>query len=702
MSSIRTLWILAVSALFVPCLAQAQVSASLVSLQRTVQPGRPLTVALRLEHQPQWHTYWLNAGTGYPTRLAWRLPEGWTAADIQWPTPELLKDSRGIVTGHGYDGVLYLPVMLTPPADLQSRASIKISATATWLMCADICVPGKADLSMTLPASGGAPQIDASVQAGLARMPMPHGADGWKVSASQDAKAVTLHVTGPRAMKGPHFFAESEFIQYDKPQESVAQSDNITLTLPVAEDVAERPSRLAGVLSYTDGSGMHRGLKVDVPLSFGGEASKVAGWVVLGGNSTSGALRAGGSTSGLAGGLLILAFVGGLILNLMPCVFPVLGIKIVGFINQAGSDRRKVTLHGLLFTLGVVTSFWALAGVLAALRMSGSQMGWGFQLQSAPFVFVLAVIMLVFALSLSGLFEFGVRATGVGSSLLLRDGYLGTFFAGVLATIVATPCSAPFLAPALGAALSLPTGQSFIIFTAIAFGLSSPYLLLSAFPQSIKILPRPGRWMETFKQAMAFPLYATVAYLIWILAGQSSDNGLLAALTGLVLIAMAVWLYGRYSTSSSSIGRFRVAAAGALMLLACGLVLGWPRAAAATDLVWEPWSVERIAQLRAEEGRAIYVDFTARWCATCQANKKLVFGSNEVKRYFREHDVALLKADWTNSDPRITAELAKWNRSAVPFNLIYSPGEPEPTVLPEILTASIVLAALNDPAALRR
>jgi thiol:disulfide interchange protein DsbD len=249
--------------------------------------------------------------------------------------------------------------------------------------------------------------------------------------------------------------------------------------------------------------------------------------------------------------------------------------------------------------------------------------------------------------------------------------------------------------------LALPAGQSFAVFTAIGVGLSAPYLLLSIFPKAVRVLPRSGPWMVTFKQAMAFPLYATVAYLVWVLAGQTSENGLLMALLGLTVVAMAIWLYGHYNAHGASRGRARYAVAGAVVLLALGLDLGWPRAPTATDIVWEKWSTERVAELRAA-GRPIYVDFTARWCATCQANKKVVFASTDVKTYFRDHKVATLKADWTNADPLITAELAKWNRSAVPFNLVYLPGVPTPKVLPEILTPAVVLnALLASPEALR-
>lgn len=669
-----------VMGLAAPIMAQSQVRASLVSAQMSVQPGRPFTVALRMEHEPHWHSYWLNAGTGYPTHLKWDLPAGWNAGAIQWPTPILIKDAQGNITGHGYDGVLYLPITVTAPANAKTGEDVVLKAAANWLMCADICIPGKADVGLTLPVSADTPKPDAEVQAELAKMPMPHDAQGWHVAASKDAKTTMLYVAGPDVIGDPHFYSESEFIQYDKPQQVTGTSQKLALSLPIAADSRELPGKLVGLLAYTDGSGAYRGLKVDVPFSSANmEAAAIGGTA---------------AAATLSAGIVVLAFLGGLILNLMPCVFPVLGIKVVGFVNEAGSERRKVTLHGLAFTLGVLLSFWVLAGALAALRAGGQQLGWGFQLQSAPFVFVLAVVLLVFALSLSGVFEFGLRATGVGAHLQMKSGFGGSFFTGVLATVVATPCSAPFLAPALGAALALPIAQSFVVFTFIAIGLSAPYLLLSIFPQAVNLLPKPGRWMETFKQAMAFPLYATVGYLIWVLAGQTSESGLLSALLGLTVIALAVWLYGRYNSLGAGGTRARIVRVGALVLLVVGVNLGWPQAARPSDIVWEPWSVARIEQLR-REGRAIYVDFTARWCATCQANKEVVFSSSEVKDYFRLHNIATLKADWTNSDPLITAELAKWNRSAVPFDLVYLPGTAEPRVLPEILTPSIVLAAVK-------
>ena len=689
--------------------AQTQVKASLVAADASVQPGRPLTVALRLQHKEHWHTYWINPGTGLPTSLSWKLPAGWKAGEILWPAPMVLRDTRGNVTGHGYEGDLLLPVTLTPPADVAPGGRVDLKAAAEWLMCEEVCIPGSAEVSLSLPIAAAAPAPDAEwgerIRAVLSRLPRPDPA--WKATASRSGADISLTLvptagTPAHVPDGLHFFSADALVAYDLAQTAKPDGKGgFVLALKADAAAPADAKRLVGVVTARNGwkpDGSLPGLAIDV--AFTAAPSPAAAVAQSGAKVAAGKPAA--APASLAGTLL-LAFLGGLILNLMPCVFPVLGIKILGFVNQAGHQRGRIVAHGLVFTGGVLASFWALAGALAVLRAGGDQLGWGFQLQSAPFVYGLAVLLLVFGMNMSGVFEFGLSATAVGGDLQMKSGYAGSFFTGVLATVVATPCSAPFLAPALGAALAVPPAESFAIFTAIALGLSTPYLLLSIFPGAVKVLPRPGAWMETFKQFMAFPLYGTVGYLVWVLAAQTSEEGFLWTLLSFAVIALAVWIYGRWNAPGASAGRARFGVAGLVVVGAAGLWLGWPRPvnASATpaagqppSVVWEAWSPEAVAKLRAE-GRIIYVDFTARWCATCQTNKKIVFASDEVLRHFAENRIATLRADWTNKDPRITAELARYQRSAVPFNVIWRPGRDQPEILPELLTPGIVLEALR-------
>ena len=679
--------------------APMHVQASLVAADASVQAGHALTVALRFVHDEHWHTYWVNPGTGLPTSLDWKLPPGWKAGEIQWPTPHVLKDSRGNIVGSGYEGELLLPVILTPPADLAPGSSVTLTAHADWLMCEDVCIPGNTDVSLTLPVSADAPKPEATsgekIRATVAGLPRADPA--WKISATRAAKTITLTVT-PTAASGttpanPHFFSLDNLVAYDAPQTSQPDGHGgLVLTLKLSPDGPPDAKQLLGVVTADPGWLPNlRGLQVAADFAAGAQRSTL---------NAQPAKNAQPPATTLAGTLL-LALVGGLILNLMPCVFPVLGIKILGFVNQSGHQRSKIVAHGLTFTFGVLLSFWTLATVLAVLRAGGDQLGWGFQLQSPVFVYALAVVMLVFGMNMSGVFEFGLRATAVGGELQMKSGYAGSFFTGVLATVVATPCSAPFLAPALGAALAVSTVESYAIFTAIGIGLSLPYLTLSIFPQAVKVLPRPGAWMETFKQFMAFPLYATVGYLIWVLAAQTGEEGFRNVLFSLVLVAMGVWMYGRWNVPGSSSGRMRFGVASLIVVSGLGLWVGWPRTAVAQsptsgipEVVWEPWSAEAVAKYQAE-GRIIYVDFTARWCATCQANKRLVFHSDDVLKFFADKKIVTLRGDWTNKDPKITAELARYSRSAVPFNVIWMPGQKEPVILPELLTPGMVLDALK-------
>ncbi len=666
------------------------VAVDLVSAAAGVEPGHTLQVALRMQHDPGWHSYWIYPGTGYPTTIQWTLPPGWKAGSIHWPVPKVLRDANGTIVGNGYDGTDYFFIDLTPPADLQPGTSVTLKAAVDWLMCQNECMPGDANVSLTLPVVNGPPPADPAWAPRLKKAlgQLPHPPAGWQFEAGHTPKSVTFTFRPPTGSHFQpadfHFFADDGLIAYDQPQTVRAGKDG-TYTMHLAVDPSgpKNPTHLVGVLALA--SGGVPGIRIDVPFGGTNRALAAAGGA---------AMAATGSRAGFAG-TLVLAFLGGLILNLMPCVFPVLGIKILGFVHQAGAERRKVSLHGVVFTIGVVLSFWVLAGILIALRAGGRELGWGFQLQEPGFVYVLALLMMIFALNLSGVFEVGLSAVGLGARLQAKSGLTGSFFTGVLATAVATPCSAPFVGPALGAALALSGGESIVVFTFIALGLSVPYLLLSIFPGALKFLPKPGEWMEGFKQLMAFLLYATVGFLVWVLAGQTSDTGLLKVLFSLVLVAMAAWIYGRWTQHRGKAWRRPLGYVFAAALLIAGTTFGYPRR---PDLTWQPWSPATVTQLQSE-GKVVYVDFTARWCATCQSNKAVVFSSKKVLTELHKHGVVLLRADWTNKDPRITEALASFGRSAVPFDLIYAPGHAQPIILPELLTPDIVLRALKKATA---
>lgn len=397
-------------------------------------------------------------------------------------------------------------------------------------------------------------------------------------------------------------------------------------------------------------------------------------------------------------GYLIFAFIGGLILNIMPCVFPVLGIKIMSVVQQAGEDKKQVLLHGLAYTLGILLCFWALGGLVIALGKT-----WGFQLQSPGFVYGLCVFFLIFGLNMAGLFEIGASAVGVGADLQAKHGLSGSFFSGLLATVVATPCSAPFLGSALGYTVTLPAPQAMLMFTMIGIGLASPFLVLSLMPNLVSALPRPGAWMESFKQAMSFLLFGTVAFLAWVLTGMIEGQPMLFLLFSLVIIALGCWIYGRWSLPHKP-SRTRLIAV--LLTLGCligGMTFGWPKVekGAASEsshveggLTWESWSPEKAEQLRGE-GKAVFIDYTAKWCFTCQVNKR-VYKDAALQKLIADKKIVLLKADWTNEDPRITKALSDLGKAAVPVNVLYLPGKPEPVVLPELLSVDNVSEALNQ------
>lgn len=689
------------TALHAGLVRDGHVAAELVVESQIIRPGQSVNAALRLVHDPHWHTYWINPGTGYPTSLTWKLPEGLSASEMKWPTPKVYNQA-GIVN-YVYEGETLLPftITLSRDAPVASGESLSLAATADWLMCdEDSCVPGSADLVLQLTVGGGDSVAAASPHAWAiagALRALPQPANGWQTTAyaTGGSTGVILEIAPKIGTKhipeGLYFFSLDGAIDAEAEQRFTAGEaghSGVELTLSAA--FSEPLERIRGVLYSANGWGSEvagKGIFLDLLIGVSGSI----GAALLTGNDAK-------VSSDVAVDLfqvIGLAYLGGLILNLMPCVFPVLGIKVMGFVNKAGQDALKVKLHGLVYTLGILISFWVLAGLLIFLRAGGQELGWGFQLQEPAFVFFLTLVLLLFGLNLSGVFEIGLSATGVGGDLAHKSGYSGSFFSGVLATVVSTPCAAPFLAPALGAALALAPLQSLLVFTSIGLGLASPYLLLSVFPSLVRFLPRPGNWMESFKQAMAFPMYGAAALLVWVMAGQISEDGLLFTLLALVMASVAAWIFGRWAQAGGG-GKARVRwlgrACSALMLL-LAVYLGYPRAP--SDF-WQEWSPERVEQLR-EQGKPIYVDFTARWCTTCRTNKAAVFqATDRVKKAFKQQGVVALKADWTNRDPLIAAALEEFGRAAVPLNLFYLPGAQEPVILPEILTPDAVLEALNS------
>ena len=659
-------------------------------------PGKPATVGLRLKMDEHWHTYWRNPGdSGLPTKIRWTLPEGWKAGPIQWPYPE--GQRVGPLMNYGYSDEVLLLVELTPPQDAKP-GPVAIKADADWLVCKEICIPEKAALEMPFAVAAGDAQA-ASGNASLftkARTRLPVAVTGWTAESHIAGNKLTLRVLPPAGGVAPSkvaFFPFREnFVDHPAPQVLARDGNGFRLEVKLAEPVPGDVKEAAGLLVAESSWPGHAGRKaVELAMPVVAALPAVAAPV--------------GAPAGEAGSSLALALVfalaGGLLLNLMPCVFPVLGIKVMGFVRHAHGDARALWLQGVVFSVGVLVSFLTLAGLLLALRAGGAELGWGFQLQSPAFVTLLAALFFLMALNLFGVFEWGGFAQSMTSNISAQGRYADAFLAGVLATVVATPCTAPFMGAAVGFTLAQPAAISLAVFAMLGAGMALPVLALSFFPNALKRLPRPGPWMETFKQVMAFPLFATVIWLAWVLGAQAGNDAVVALLGGLLVLGIGAWIYGRWA-HSEGLARFVFAA----LFAAAGLWLAWPGAVAAPDkagavsavkpgeIAWQPWSPERLAELRAA-GTPVFVDFTAAWCVTCQVNKRVALNREEVAKALAERGVVALKADWTNHDPRITAALAELGRNALPVYALYAPGQAQPKLLPEVLTASLVVDEIS-------
>jgi len=686
-----------------------RVQVRLVSEMDGLEPGEVQYVGILLEMDPHWHTYWDFPGdSGLETTISWDLPEGFEAGDIQWPAPEWIE--FGGLISYAYEGEALLMVPLKVPADLEPGSQVRLAARVDWLMCKESCIPGSAQLDTQLEVKD---EVGKGARAGLfeeTRKALPQSPAGWRFSAADNGGSISLVVLAPEGVsldgREATFFSGDGYISNTDPRSSLADGRLYQQVLPKSEYPPEDTSRLRGVL-VSEAAWLPESefisLKVDVPIV---SAEEQGSWLAAQGVDSVAGDDVGASEPVQYGlvALMGMALVGGLILNLMPCVFPVVSVKILGFVQQAGEDRKKILAHGLVFAFGVLASFWVLAGVLLALRSAGQEIGWGFQLQSPLFIAILSGLLFLFGLNLSGVFEIGESMVGVGSKLQAKSGYQGSFFSGVLATVVATPCTAPFMGTALGFAIGLPWIQAMMVFSALGLGMALPYLLLSAFPAYLKFLPRPGAWMETFKKGLAFLLYLTVVWLAWVFGNQTGSTGMAGLLLALVLLAIAAWIWGNWGSLRRKQSVRLAGGFVALLFLLLGAGVAYQStgfaAPAAGDtethngITWEPFSPEkRDAYL--SEGRTVYIDFTATWCLTCQVNKKVALANQEVVDYFKKHDVVALKGDWTRRDPVITRELESFGRSGVPTNVIYRPGK-DPVLLPEVLTPGIVLDGLEQ------
>ena len=707
---------------------QNRVQVELLPEPSTARPGEPFQAVLRMRIAPGWHTYWMNPGdSGLATALDWRLPSGVTAGPLAWPVPKRLP--VGPLMNYGYENEVLLPVRLTVPAGF-SDPVLQVSAQAEWLVCREVCIPESASVGFRLPVAAIAALPDPRHAAlfAAARAALPGTLAAWTASATVADGRLRIALRAPDGAPVPagevYFFNAIEAqVAHASAQTVARHRDGLVIEVPLQAQPVAPVQRMDGLVVAAAGFGPGQPAAATIgsvlvpalpdlgPLlgttTVAGAAAAPGAGVssAAAGAAAAGPLPPAGAAPGLLLALL-LALAGGVILNLMPCVFPVLSLKALAMVGQASVDPRGLRTSGLAFAAGVLLSFWALAGTLIALRAGGEQIGWGFQLQSPAFVAAMAMLFTLLALNLAGVFEVGARVSSLAGSLPERKGPAGSFLGGVLAVAVAAPCTAPFMGAALGYALAQPAPHALAVFGALALGMALPYLLLSFVPALARMLPRPGRWMVTFRQAMVFPLLATVAWLAWVLGLQAGVDAVFGLLGGLVLVAFAAWLYGRFGTPAASARGRWLAAAAALAFAALGAYTAWPASqededrtrvpsAAADDVArdWQPWSVDRVAALRAQ-GRPVFIDFTAAWCVTCQANKQLVLDTGAVREAFASRTVATLRADWTRRDRAISEALAGYGRSGVPVYVLYLPGRDAPILLPELLTRDIVLSAL--------
>jgi thiol:disulfide interchange protein DsbD len=672
------------------------VHVQLVFRNAQIYPGAGDHGGLYFKLEPGWHIYWKNPGdAGEPPHIHWMLPEGVTAEPLQFTAPKRLP--LGPLMDYGYENEVLFPFRLVIAKTVKPGTAV-LHAKVDWLICRASCIPGKADLEITRKILAKSPAREADDGPGVEiwkqlGVLLPDALPPNERAVFQPTKeGFRLIVeTGQRETETTFFPEDQDIIDNPAPQKLTPIASGFVLELKKDANLTANPAQLKGVIELSGGRAYE--IAATLEMSFGvvrSESMPVPtpefSLLVL---------------ARIAG----LAFLGGLLLNLMPCVFPVLFLKGLALVHTGHKELHRLRAHGLVYAAGILVSFWALVAVLLGLRATGATLGWGFQFQSPVFLALMAGLLFFLGLSLAGQFEIGLTLTSAGGSLAAKQGYSGSFFTGVLAVVVATPCTAPFMGAAIGYALSQSALVTFAVFTALALGLAAPYVALTLQPAWTRILPKPGVWMEVLRQAISIPIFITVIWLAWVLAAAYGAGVLAALLTSFLLLAIAGWFLGRWPAKRWAAAVAALVLLGVIVLDVFGQRLAGETAEKAgqpgsTELNsvsangWQPWSAEAVSRSQAQ-GRPVFVDFTASWCLSCQVNERVALNRPEVQQAFQSANVVLLRADWTRHDEAITQALAALGRSGVPAYALYAPGETSPRLLPEVLTPGIVTGALS-------
>ncbi|MFT7538670.1 MAG: thiol:disulfide interchange protein [Lysobacterales bacterium] len=665
---------------------EAHTNIQLIAEDKTLKPGSIVAIGLDMDMDENWHIYWISPGdSGMPPKVTWNLPKGFKTGALKFPFPHRL--DYGDLTSYGHDGRVLLITDVQVPLDAPVGEVLTLKADVGWLTCDKICVPGNASLAINVMVSNDKPVKDSQwmqyFKDTRAQWPLKDHSIQTKILKSDNHFHIFIPSTAP--IKDVEFFSlDEDVIQYFPSQQLVPMDQGFELIIEKSEFLDHEVGHMKGVLVAKQG---WDGLSTQA-IEISEDVNPLTDDSLMQLMPT--------TDMGMLGALLF-AFIGGLILNTMPCVLPVLSLKVLGLIKHA-QDRKRAWVQGVSFTLGVMVSFWILAGILIALKSTGHLLGWGFQFQSPEFIIVMVSVLFLMGLNLFGMFELGMGLTRIQTAH--RSGILASFLSGFLATIVATPCTAPFMGAALTYALTQTIGDAFLIFTALGFGLACPYLLLTIFPSCLKFVPKPGPWMNKFKVSLGFLMMLTVLWLLWVLEAQIGTDFIRVGIALLSILVLAGWFLRL--AQQKNMRKYTVIG---VICIVTALLIGIYVQRTSNSvinntskneaIVWQDFSVELVNELRAE-GKTVFIDFTAKWCLSCQVNERFALYNDKVIRAFKDKNVVMVKADWTNRDDKITQALAQYGKESIPVYVLYSENAKQPIFLPEVLTPQIVLDVLNE------